>query len=52
MFRAIISPILMSTSFDDDEQVENFVLNWLQTRPTSFYEARVKKKAQSAGKNA
>jgi hypothetical protein len=29
--------------FDDDEQVENFVRNWLQTRPPSFYEAGIKK---------
>ena len=39
--------------FDDDEQVENFVRNWLQTRPPPFYDAGVKKKnSQSAGKNA
>ena len=25
--------------FDDDEQVENFVRIWLQTRPPSFYDA-------------
>ena len=28
--------------FDDDEQVQNFVRNWLQTRPPSFYDAGVK----------
>ena len=28
--------------FGDDEQVENFVRNWLQTRPPSFYDAGVK----------
>jgi len=39
--------------FDDDEQVENFVRNWLQTRPPSFYDAEVKKKnSQSYSKNA
>jgi len=27
--------------FDDDEQVENFVRNWLQTRPP-FYNAGIK----------
>jgi len=36
--------------FDDDEQVENFVRKWLQTRPPSFYEEGIK--LQSAGKNA
>jgi len=29
--------------FDDDEQVENFVRKWLQTRPPSFYDAGIKK---------
>jgi hypothetical protein len=29
--------------FDDDEQVENFVRNWLQKRPPSFYDAGIKK---------
>jgi len=29
--------------FDDDEQVENFVCKWLQTRPPSFYDAGIKK---------
>jgi hypothetical protein len=29
--------------FDDDEQVENFVCNPLQTRPASFYDAGIKK---------
>jgi hypothetical protein len=29
--------------FDDDEQVENFVHKWLQTGPTSFYDAGIKK---------
>jgi hypothetical protein len=29
--------------FDDDEQVENFVRNWQQTRPPSFYDAGIKK---------
>ena len=29
--------------FDDDEQVENFVHNWLQTRRPSFNEVGVKK---------
>ena len=29
--------------FDDDEQVENFVRNWLQTRPPPFYGAGLKK---------
>jgi len=29
--------------FDNNEQVENFVRNWRQTRPTSFYDAGVKK---------
>jgi len=37
--------------FDDDEQVENFVHNWLQTRPPSFYDAGLKN-SQSSGKNA
>ena len=26
----------------DDEQVENFVLKWLQTLPASFYDAGIK----------
>ena len=30
--------------FDDDEQVQNFVRNWLQTRPPSFYGAGLQKK--------
>jgi len=30
--------------FDDDEQVENFVRNWLQTRPSSFYDTGIKKR--------
>ena len=34
---------LLGQRFDDDEQVENFVRNWLQTRPPSFYDAGVKK---------
>jgi hypothetical protein len=38
--------------FDDDEQVQNFVRNWLQTRPSSFYDAGLKKNSQSSGKNA
>ena len=25
--------------FDDDEQVQNFVCNWLQTQTPSFYDA-------------
>jgi hypothetical protein len=29
--------------FDDEEQVQNFVRNWLQTRPPSFYDAEIKK---------
>jgi len=29
--------------FDDDEQVENFVRKWLQTRPPSFYDTGIKK---------
>jgi hypothetical protein len=29
--------------FDDDEQVENFLHKWLQTRPPSFYNAGFKK---------
>jgi len=29
--------------FDDDEQVENFLRNLLQTRPPSFYDAGIKK---------
>jgi histone-lysine N-methyltransferase SETMAR len=29
--------------FDSDEQVENFVRKWLQTRPASFYDAGIKK---------
>jgi hypothetical protein len=29
--------------FDDDEQVENCVRKWLQTRPPSFYDAGIKK---------
>ena len=29
--------------FDDDVQIENFVRNWLQTRPLSFYDAGIKK---------
>jgi hypothetical protein len=29
--------------FDDDEQVENFVCNWLQTHPPSFYNAGIRK---------
>jgi hypothetical protein len=37
--------------FDDDEQVENFVRNWLQKRPSSSYDAGIKN-SQSAGKNA
>jgi hypothetical protein len=37
--------------FDDDEQDENFVRNWLQKRPLSFYDAGIKK-SQSSGKNA
>ena len=28
---------------DDDEQVQNFVHNWLQTRPPSFYDGGLKK---------
>jgi hypothetical protein len=35
--------------FEDDEQVDNLVRNWLQTRPPSFYDAGIKK-SQSAGK--
>jgi len=37
--------------FDNDEQVENFVRKWLQTRPASFCDAGIKN-SQSAGKNA
>ena len=29
--------------FEDDEEVEAFVLNWLTTRPRSFYEEGIKK---------
>jgi len=28
--------------FDNDEQVENFVHKWLQTRPPPFYDAGIK----------
>ena len=38
--------------FDDDEQVENFVRNWLQTRPPPFYGAELKKKLPIRWKNA
>ena len=31
------------TNENDDEQVENFMRNWLQTRPPSFYNAGLKK---------
>ena len=37
--------------FDNDDQVQNFVRSWLQTRPPSFYDA-VLKYSQSSGKNA
>jgi len=36
--------------FDVDEQLENFVRKWPQTRPPSFYDAGIKKNSQSAGK--
>jgi len=36
--------------FEDDEEVQNFVRNWLQKRPPSFYDAEVKN-SQSSGKN-
>jgi hypothetical protein len=29
--------------FNDDEQVQNFMRNWLQTRPPSFYNAGITK---------
>ena len=45
-----IKEALGGQRFDDDEQVENFLRSWLQTRPTSFYDAGVKKNSQSAGK--
>jgi hypothetical protein len=34
---------LAGQRFNDDEQVENFMRNWLQTRPPPFYNAGVKK---------
>ena len=34
---------LRGQRFEDDEEVQNFVRNWLQKRPPSFYDAGVKK---------
>jgi len=36
--------------FDNVEQVENFVRNWLQARPPSFYDAGIKKTPNSLAK--
>jgi hypothetical protein len=38
-----LNEVLGGQHFDDDQQVENFMCNWLQTRPPSFYDAGIKK---------
>ena len=38
-----LKEVLREQRFNDDEQVENFVRKWLQTRPASFYDAGIKK---------